>query len=93
MMLKSKWLSRVLNLDYFEAEIFFQTPCIHYLNEGIITNFCGKLSFQCNFILLKTNLDKYLFNNNGLLGHHLHRLPIYVDFSWKSFCHQHCLAL
>ena len=46
-MVESGFGRRFHDLNYFDVEIFFHIPYIHYLLEGVITKLCGKPSIRC----------------------------------------------
>ena len=95
-MLKSKWLSKVLDVNFttlsiLKLDFFFHIPWLRYPLRASSQNFVEKPSILCNFIVFWTSFRQMIVRYH-LLAHHLHRLLKYVDFSWNYFCHNKLLS-
>ena len=92
-MLKSKWLSLVLDIDFMTLTILNLEFSFIFL-EFIISlrassqNFVENHQFNIIILYFKQILDNHLFN----MITYLPRLLQYVDFSWNLFCHHTLLG-
>ena len=91
-MLKSKYLTLVLDIDFMTLTIlklefsFIFLEFIIYLRASS-QNFVENHQFNVILSYFRQSLVQY-----HLLAHHLHCLLRYVDFSWVFFCHHNLLG-
>ena len=93
MMLKSKWVKIVFDINVMTLNILywdFNIPWINFKLEDILTKNSRKILILSYLLQFKQILDKYYTCTISPTCTHLHRLLKYANFFWIFLC-QHKL--